>query len=119
MQNNQTKQAKPNRTLKETYPIVQHTDVILNTNKKETLTFEPQNANYAELINIIKCLLPAMDNFIPKSPEIYKHFYYQKIEINDTFQQETQKQDSGLRQQILWKQYTNLPATHTCTIRDC
>ena len=63
-------QLKHNRLMLETYPIVQHTDVTLNTNKTEHFRQPTQSANYAELINNNKFALPALNDFIPKSPEI-------------------------------------------------
>ena len=44
-----------------------------------------------------------MDDFIPKSPEIYKIFYCQQMEITDIFFRETQQQDPVLRQILFWK----------------
>ena len=43
--------------------------------KQEPFTHDSYKANYAELIFRIKLLLPAMDDFIPKSPETYNYFY--------------------------------------------
>ena len=77
-------QFKHNHFLLETYPIIQHTDVTLNTNKTEDFTQSNQNANYAELINTMKFSLPAMNVFIPKSPKHYNYFYSEQTELMDT-----------------------------------
>ena len=55
--------------------MVQHTEVSLNMTKTEFFSPDTQNANYAELINSIKLLLPATNDFIPKSTEMYNYFY--------------------------------------------
>ena len=68
-------QLKNNYSLPEIYPIIQHTDVKLNTNETKPLTQLNHDANYAELINTIKFSLSAMDDFIPKSPTLYNYFY--------------------------------------------
>ena len=69
-----TQQLKQNQVYSENYPIVQHTDVTLNTNKTEPFTPNKQNGNYAELIKNIKISFPAMDDFVPKSPKTYDYF---------------------------------------------
>ena len=78
----------------ENYSIVQQTDVTLNTNKTEPFTQCTQDANYAALINTIKFALPAMDDFIPKSPELYSYFYSEQMDLNNTLLYEAQQQDS-------------------------
>ena len=55
----------------EIYPIIQQTDVTLNTNKTEPYTHFEQDPNYAELKNTIKFPLPPMDDFMPQSAQIY------------------------------------------------
>ena len=95
----------------ETYPIVQQTDVTLNTNKTEQFTQFTQKANYAELINTIKFSLPTLDDFIPKSPEIYNYFYTEQTEKNDALLYEAQQQDPVIRQLLTWKKYKNHPPT--------
>ena len=52
----------------ETYPVVQHADVTLNTNETEPFTQSTQKVNYAELIKTITFQLPPLDDLIPKSP---------------------------------------------------
>ena len=89
-------QFKNNYTFPEILPIIQHTDVTLNTKKKEPFTQFNHDAKYAELINSIKLPLPAMDDFISKSPTLYNYFYEEQIEINDTLLYETQQQDAVL-----------------------
>ena len=59
-------QFKNNYSSPENYPIIQHTNVTLNTNKTETFTQSNHDTNYAELINSFKFSLPAMDDLIPK-----------------------------------------------------
>ena len=81
----------------EVYPIIQHTDVTLKTNKTLPFTQTNHDANYAELINTIKFSLPAMDDFIPKSPVIYNYFYNEQTELDDTLLYEAQLQDPVLR----------------------
>ena len=71
MHQQKLQQFENNYSLPEIFPIIQHTDVTLNTNKTELFTQFNHNANYAELINNIKLLLPAMDDFIPKSPTLH------------------------------------------------
>ena len=71
LQQNKTPKFKQNHSLLETYPIVQQTDVTLNTNTTEPFT---QIENYAELLNTIKFSLLAMDGFIPKYQEFYNFF---------------------------------------------
>ena len=99
------------------YPIIQHTDVTLNTNKTEPYTQNYQGPNYAEIINTIKFSLSAMDNFIPKSPGIYNFFYDEHTEISDKLVNETQQQDPVIRPLLLWKPYKNVPHTPSLTIR--
>ena len=101
LQQNKTQQFKQNHSLLVTYPIVQHTDVNLNTNKTESFTKSTQNANYSELINTIKSSRPALENFIPKSKEIYNYFYNKQTAINDTLQYEAQQQDPVIRQLLV------------------
>ena len=74
LKQNKTQQLKNQRSLLEFDPIVQHTDVTLNTNKTEAFTQFPQNTNYKDLINTIKFSLPGLDDLMPKSPEIYIYF---------------------------------------------
>ena len=62
LQQNKKQEFKQNHSLLETYPIIQHTDVNLNSNKTGSFTKSTQNANYSELINTIKFSLPALDN---------------------------------------------------------
>ena len=78
-------QFKNNYSLPEKYSIIQYTDVTLNTNKTEPFIQSNHDANYAELINSTKFSLPAMEDFIPKSPTLYNYFYKEQTEINDTF----------------------------------
>ena len=92
-----------------TYPIVQQTDVTLNAKKTETLTQSNQTANYAELISTIKFYLPALDDFVPKSPEIYIYFQNEQTELSDILLYEAQQQDPVFRQLLLWKKYKNQP----------
>ena len=101
----------------ENYPIIQHTDFTLNTNKTEPYTQLKKDPNYAELINTIKFSLPSMDDFKPKYPRIYNFFYKEKTEIIDVLLYEAQQQDPVIRQLILWKKYKNLPYTPSLTIR--
>ena len=96
----------------ETYPIVQHTDVTLNTNRTEPFKQSNQTANYAELINTVKFALPAQDDFIPKSPEIYNYFYSEQTEINDTVLYEAQQQDPVIRQLLFWEK-NRPPSLHS------
>ena len=95
----------------EPYPVVQHTDVTPKTNKIEPYTQFTQNANYAELINTIKFSLPALDDFIPKSPEVCDYIYNEQTERNDTPLYEAQQQDPVIRQLLLWKKYKNHPTS--------
>ena len=101
-------QFKNNYSLPEIYPIIQHTDVTLNTNNTEPSTQSNHVSNDAGLINNIKYSLPAMDDFIPKSPTLYNYFYEEQTEMNDTLLYETQ-QDPVFRQLLLWKHYKNFP----------
>ena len=101
----------------ENYPIIQHTDVTLNTNKTEPYLHLKQDPNFAELINTIKFSPPPMDNFIPQSPRIYNFFYTENTEITDALLYEAQQQDPVIRQLLLWKKYKNFPTTPSLTIR--
>ena len=67
-------ESKNNYSSPKNYTIIQHTDVTLNTNKTESFIQSNHDADYAELINSIKFSLPAMDDFIPKSPTLYNYF---------------------------------------------
>ena len=87
----------------ENYPFIRHTDVTLNTNKTEPYSQFNQDPNYAELISTIKFSLPPMDDFIPKSPQIYKFFYSENTEITDVLLYEAQQQDPVIQQLLLWK----------------
>ena len=98
-------QFKHNQLLLETYPIIQHPDVTLNTNKTEPFTQPTEYTNYAELKNTMKFSLPTMNDFIPKSPELYNFFYSGQTELNDTLLYEAQKQNPVIRQLLLWKRY--------------
>ena len=77
-------QFKNNYSSSENYPIIQHTDVTQNTNKREHFIQSNQDPNYAELVISIKFSLPAMDDFIPKSLILYNYFYEEQTEVNDT-----------------------------------
>ena len=103
------KQFNHHLLLHETYPIIQHTDVTVNTNKTEPFTQSNQNANYAKLINTIKLSLLAMDDFITKSPKLYNYFYSEQTELNDTLLYETQQTNPVIRQLLFWKRYKNYP----------
>ena len=74
LQQNKAQHFKQKHSLLETYPIVQHTDVTLNTNKTEPFRQSTQNSNYAELINTINFSLPALNDIIPKSSENFNYF---------------------------------------------
>ena len=63
IQQNKLQQFKHNHSLVETYPIIQHTDVTLNTNATQPFTQSNQDTNFAVLMNIKKFLLPAMNDF--------------------------------------------------------
>ena len=78
-------------------------------NKTEPLTQSNNDTNYAELINSMKFSLPAMDDFLPKSPIIYNYFYEAQTEIDDKLLYDTQQQDPVIRQLLFWKKYKNLP----------
>ena len=80
----QKKQSKINYSFPENNPIIQHTDVTLNTNKTEPFKNSNHHADYAELINSINFSLPAMDDFMPKSPTLYNYFYEEQLEVKDT-----------------------------------
>ena len=101
IQQNKIQQFKRNHSLVETYPIIQHTDVAINSNKTEPFTLSTQDTNYAELINLIKFSLPAMYDFIPKSPKIYNYFYSEQTEIIDILLHEAQQQEPVPRQLLL------------------
>ena len=58
-----------------------------------------------------------MDDFIPKSPEIYNFFYSEETELTDTLLYEAQQQDPIIRKLLLWKKYKNLPNIPSLTIR--
>ena len=58
-----------------------------------------------------------MDDFIPKSPELYNYFYSEQKELNDTFFYEAQQQDPVIRQLLLWKLCKNNPSITSLTIR--
>ena len=100
-------------SLSKIYPIIQQTDVTLNTNKTEPLKQFSHDANYAELINTVKFLLPAMDDFIPKSPTLYNYFHKENTKLNDTFRREMQQQDPVFRQFLIWKRHKNFPPPFT------
>ena len=101
--NKQTQNIFPPKT----YPIIQHTDVTLNTNKTEPYLHLKQDPNYAELINTIKFSLPSMDDFIPQSAQIYIFFYTGITEITEALLYEAKQQDPVIRQLLLWKKYKN------------
>ena len=93
--------------------LYNRTEVTLNTNKTETCAQSAQTANYAELVNAIKFLLPAMDDLIPKSPILFNYFYNEQTELNDTFLYVAQQQDPVIRKILLWKRYKNtFPPPH-------
>ena len=117
MQQNEIKHLNHNQLPLEFYPIEQHTDVTLNTNKTESLTQPLWNADYGELKNIIKFSLPALDDFVSKSPEIYNYVYNEQTEKNDTLLYETQQQDPVIRQLFLRKKYKKYPFNPSLTIR--
>ena len=85
----------------------------LNTNKTEPFIQSNHDANYAELINSIQFSLPAMDDFISKSPTLYNYFYKDQTEIHDTLLYQTQQQDPVLRQFLIWKHYKIPPNPFT------
>ena len=116
LQQNKTHQFQHNHLLLETYPIVQSTDVTLNTNKTEPLTQSTKNANYTELKNTINFSLPALDDFIPISPEIYNYFYNDQTEITYTPIHEAQEKDPVIRQLLLWKNI-KIPSIPSLTIQ--
>ena len=101
-------QFKHNHLLPETYLIIQHTDVTLNTKKTGPFTQSNQNANYAELINTKKFSFPAMDDFIPKSLKLYNYFYSEQTELIDTLLYEAQQQDPVIRQLLPWKRFKTI-----------
>ena len=86
-------------------------------NKTEPITQSNHDANYAEVLNSIKFSLAAMDDFIPQLPAIYKYFFEEQTEIDDTILYKTQQQDPVLRQLLFWKQYKNFSPTPSLTIR--
>ena len=114
---NKIQQLKLIHLLLQAYPIIQNTDVTLNTNKTEPFIQFTQVAIDAELINIIKFSLPAMNDFIPKSPELYTYFCSEQTELNDTILPETQQQDPVIRQLLLWKRYKYHPFIPSLAIR--
>ena len=61
------------------------------------------------LINTIRFSLQALDDFVPKYPEIYNCFYSEQTEINYNLLYETQQQDPVIRQLLLWKKHKNYP----------
>ena len=103
-QQNKTKHFKQNELSSETYPSVQHTGVTLNTNKTQPFIHPPQNEIYVELINTNKFSLPALDDFVPKYPEVFNYFYNEQ-----TLLYETQQQDTAFRQLEFWKKHKNYP----------
>ena len=105
LQQNKVQQIKQNHSLFEPCPSLHHTDVTLITNKTEPITPSSQNASYAELINTIKFSLPALVDFIHKSPEIYNYFYTEQTEIIDTLLYEAQQHGPVIRQLLLWKKH--------------
>ena len=107
---------KNNYSSPENYPIIQHTDVTLNMNKTEPFTQSNNETNYAKITNSIKFSLPAMDDFIPKSPTICNYFYEKQTEINDKLLYDTQQQDPVIRQLLLWKKYKNFQPNPSLTI---
>ena len=70
-----------------------------------------------ELINTIKFSLPALDDLIPKSQELYNYFCTEKTEINVTLIYEAQRQDPVIRQLLIWKKYKNHSSIPSLTIR--
>ena len=72
-------------------------------NQTEAFTQSNNDTNYAELINSINISLPAMDDFIPKSPTICNYFYEEQTEIDDKLLYDTQQQEPVIRQLLLWK----------------
>ena len=101
------KQLIQNHLIPDTYPIIQLTDVTLNTNKTEPFTQSTQKANYAELINTIKISLPAIGDFITKFPNLYSYFHNEQTELYDKFLYQAQQQKPNFRQLLLWKRYKN------------
>ena len=87
-------------------------------NRSQPFTLNTQNANYEELINSIKFLLPAMDDYIAKTQELYNYFYEKEIEITESFSYETQQQDPVLQLIFLWKQNKKSPTTPILTIQN-
>ena len=57
-----------------------------------------------------------MDDFKPKSAEIYNFFYPATTEINETLLYEAQKQDPVIRQLLFWKRYENFSHIPSLTI---
>ena len=117
MHQQKLQQFKNNYSSPENYPIIQHTDVTLNTNKTEPFIQSNHDTNYAGFFYSIKFFVPAMDNFIPKSPTLYNYFYEGQTEVNDTLLYKTQQQYPVLRQRLFWKQYKNFPQTPSLTIQ--
>ena len=58
-----------------------------------------------------------MDDFIPKSANVYDYLYNEQTENTDILSQETQQQGSVPRQILHWKQYKDCPTTPSLTIR--
>ena len=96
--------------------MIQNTDVTLNTNKTEHFTQFNHDANYAKLKKFIKFSLPAMNDFIPKSPILYNYFYEEQTEINDMRLYETQQRPSSQTILTLETLQKNFP-TPSLTIR--
>ena len=69
LQNQLSGKVKQKPTHINTCPIVQFTDDTLNTSETEPLTKNPQDVDYAELINR-KFSILAIKDFVPKSLEI-------------------------------------------------
>ena len=92
-------------------------DVTIKENITEHFIQSTQDANFSELLNTIKFSLPAMDEFIPKSPELYNYFYSVQTELNGTLLYEAQQQDPVIRQLLLWKRYKNHPSIPSLAIR--
>ena len=90
--------------------------------KKEIISaysrlFFTRKFRLSELINTIKFSLSALDNFMPKSPEINIYFYNEQKETSDTLLYEAQQHYPVIRQLLLWKKYKNQPPVPSLTIR--
>ena len=92
-------------------------DVTLKTSKTEPFTQSNQNANYAELLNIVKFSLQAIDYFIPNSPKLYNYFHSDQTKLNDILLYEAQQRGPVIRQLLLWKRFKNYPSIPSLTIR--